>query len=156
MALFGDKKKKDGTQKRRFLETPEIKAKDSTTTVLARELRLEGDLTVTGDAVVAGTVEGDLDVGRRLDLLNGGHVHGKVVASEARVEGIVEGPVRISGKLEVGPHARIEGDLAAGTLAIAEGALVRGTLNSPGEPTRFVEKRTQGPGEDSEGPGESD
>jgi cytoskeletal protein CcmA (bactofilin family) len=155
MALFGDKKK-DTKQKRRFLETPEISPKDSTTTVLAREFRLEGDLTTAGDAVVAGTIEGDLEVGRRLDLLGGGHVHGSVVATEARVEGIVEGPVRISGKLEVGPHARIEGDLAAGTLAIAEGALVRGTLNSGGEPKRFVERRTREPAGDSVKSNETD
>ena len=155
MALFGDKKT-DKKQKRRFLETPEISPKDSTTTVLAREFKLEGDLTASGDAVVAGTIEGDLEVGRRLDLLGGGHVHGKVVASEARVEGIVEGPVQISGKLEVGPHARIEGDLAAGTLAIAEGALVRGTLNSGREPTHFVERRTREPAVDSEESDESD
>jgi cytoskeletal protein CcmA (bactofilin family) len=123
------------------LESPEIDPRGEATTVLAREFRLEGDLTASGDAIVAGTVEGDLEVGKRLDLLAAGHVHGQVIAGEARVEGIVEGPVRIAGKLEVGPHARIEGDLSAGTLAIAEGALVRGTLNSPGEPRRFVERR---------------
>lgn len=149
MPLFGDSRK-DKKKNRRFLETPEIDSKNPATTILAAEFRLEGDLSVAGDAVVAGTVEGDLEVERRLHLLSGGHVHGKLVAQEARVEGIVEGPVRIAAKLEVGPNARIEGDLSAGTLAIAEGALVRGTLNSPGEPTHFVEKRGQ-EGPDSEG-----
>ena len=72
MALFGDKKK-DRKQKRRFLETPEINAKGSTTTVLARELRLEEDLTVTGDAVVAGSREVHRQVRprRRNDRLGG-------------------------------------------------------------------------------------
>ncbi len=150
MALFGDSKK-DKKKKRRFLETTEIDPKDPTTTMLAAEFRLEGDLSAAGDAVVAGTVEGNLEVGRRLHLLVGGHVHGKVAAQDARVEGIVEGPVQIAAKLEVGPSARIEGDLAAGTLTIAEGALVRGTLNSPGGPTHFVEKRGQEPGAGSDG-----
>lgn len=152
MPLFGDSRK-DKKKKRRFLETPEIDARDSATTILAAEFRLEGDLSAAGDAIVAGTVEGDLVVGRRLHLLSGGHVHGKLVAQEARVEGIVEGPVQIAAKLEVGPNARIEGDLTAGTLAIAEGALVRGTLNSPGEPTRFVEKRGQTESDSMDSPG---
>ena len=70
----------------------------------------------------------------------GGHIM-VMQGGQARVEGTVEGPVSVTGKLEVGRSARIEGDLTAGTLAIAEGALVRGSLNSATEPHRFTEKR---------------
>ena len=86
-------------------------------------------------------MSGNREVAGRLALLTGARVQGAVLAKQARVEGTVDGPVTVEGKLEVGQSARIDGDLTAGKLAIAEGALVRGSLNSSTEPHRFVEKR---------------
>jgi len=138
MALFGDKNRK---HKRRFLESPGIDLQDPATSVLGKTFNLEGDLRTSGDTIMAGYVEGVLEVAGRLVLLRGGRVKGSVLASGALVEGTVEGPVSVSEKLEVGPSARVTGDLSAGTLAIAEGALVQGALNSNTEPMRFTEKR---------------
>lgn len=141
MALFGGKTKDGEKKRRRFMEKPEIDTRDDATTVLAEALVFEGDIRAAGDAVLAGRVAGNLEVAARLALLKGGLVRGAVFADQARVEGTVEGPVTVKGKLEVGQAARIEGDLTAGVLAIAEGALVRGSLNSATEPHRFTEKR---------------
>jgi cytoskeletal protein CcmA (bactofilin family) len=143
MALFGGKTKDGEKRRRRFLEKPEIDTRDDATTVLAETLAFEGDIRAAGDAVLAGQVAGNVEVVGRLALLKGGRVQGAVFAAQARVEGMVEGPVTVSGKLEVGQAARIDGDLTAGVLAIAEGALVRGSLNSATEPHHFTEKREQ-------------
>ena len=141
MALFGGKNKDGDRKRRRFLETPEIDTRDDATTVLAETATLEGDLRAAGDAVLAGHIAGNVEVVGRLALLKGGRVQGAVLADQARVEGMVEGPVTVNGKREVGQSARIDGDLTAGVLAIAEGALVRGSLNSATEPHHFTERR---------------
>jgi cytoskeletal protein CcmA (bactofilin family) len=140
MALFGNK---DKPKKRRFLENPAIDPRDPATTVLAEQLTLEGNLETPGDALVAGKVQGDLEVKGRLHLFRGAQVKGQVVAGEAKIEGTVDGPVKVGGKLEVGQSARITGDLNAARLTIAEGALVRGSLNSESEPEQFKEKREE-------------
>lgn len=141
MALFGGKSKDGEKKRRRFMEKPEIDTSDDATTVLAETLVFEGDIRAAGDAVLAGQIAGNVEVVGRLALLKGGLVRGAVYADQARVEGTVEGPVTVKGKLEVGQSARIEGDLTAGVLAIAEGALVRGSLNAATEPHHFTERR---------------
>jgi cytoskeletal protein CcmA (bactofilin family) len=128
--------------RRRSSDGTPIDPTDPKTTVLARDLVLEGRLRTPGDAILYGTLMGDLEVGGRLHMLGGSRVQGTVLASEARLEGTVEGPVTVSGKLEVSASARLEGDLQAGTLAMAEGAVLLGTLKIAGETHRFVERRS--------------
>jgi cytoskeletal protein CcmA (bactofilin family) len=141
MALFGGKSKDGEKKRRRFLEKPEIDTRSDATTVLAEPVIFEGDIRAAGDAILAGKVAGNVEVAGRLVFHKSGHVRGAVFADQARVEGTVEGPVTVKGKLEVGQSARIDGDLTAGVLAIAEGALVRGSLNSATEPHQFTERR---------------
>ena len=130
--------------RRRSSDATPIDPTDPKTTVLARNLVLEGRVRAPGDAIVYGTLIGDLEVGGRLHALEGSRVQGTVAAGEARLEGTIEGPVTVGGKLEVSRTARLEGDLQAGTLAIAEGAVLLGTLKIAGETHRFVEQRRAG------------
>jgi cytoskeletal protein CcmA (bactofilin family) len=127
--------------RRRSSDASPIDPTNPATTVLARDLVVEGRVRAPGDAIVYGTLLGDLEVGGRLHALEGSLVQGNVLAGEARLEGKIEGPVTVTGKLEVSRTARLEGDLQAGTLAIAEGAVLLGTLNNAGETHRFVEQR---------------
>ena len=128
--------------RRRSSDSTPIDPTDPGTTVLAKGLQLEGQVRAPGDALVYGAVHGDLQVDGRLHAMEGSVVQGAVHAAEAKLEGVVQGPVVVVGKLEVGRSARVEGDLQAGTLAIAEGAVLLGTLKIAGETHRFVERRS--------------
>ena len=128
-------------QRRRSSDGNPIDPTDPRTTVLARDLVVEGRVRTPGDAIVYGTLLGDLEVGGRLHALEGSRIQGTVLCGEARLEGTIEGPVSVTGKLEVSRTARVEGDLQAGTLAIAEGAVLLGTFKIAGETHRFVEQR---------------
>lgn len=128
-------------QRRRSSDSSPIDPTSPKTTTLARDLVVEGRVRTPGDAIVYGTLLGDLEVGGRLHMLSGSRVQGTVIAADACIEGTVEGPVSVTGKLEVRSTARLEGDLQAGTLAIAEGAVLLGTMRIQGELKRFVEQR---------------
>jgi cytoskeletal protein CcmA (bactofilin family) len=128
-------------KRKRFLDLPPIDPSDPAITILARDLQLQGKVHTPGDAVVAGAVEGDVQVGGRLHVLEGSRIRGTVIAGDAKIEGTVEGPLVVGGRLEVGRNARIEGDLSAGKVAIAEGAMILGALKVASEPQRFVEQR---------------
>jgi cytoskeletal protein CcmA (bactofilin family) len=130
-------------RKRRFLDVPEVDLRSPDTTILARELLFEGTLSTPGDAVVAGRLDGDLKVGGRLVLLVGGHIQGAATAGTAKIEGTVEGPLTVTGKLEVGGTARLMGDIRAERVAIAEGSMIRGRLDASEAPIRFTEQRKQ-------------
>lgn len=128
-------------QRRRSSDGNPINPTDPGTTVLAKGLVVEGRVRAAGDTIVYGTLLGDLEVGGRLHALPESRVQGPVTAAEARLEGTIEGPVTVTGKLEVACTARLEGDIQAGTLAIAEGAVLLGTMRIAGETHRFVEQR---------------
>ena len=123
-------------QRRRSSDRSPIDPTNPKTTTLATDLVIEGRLRTPGDAIIYGTLQGDLEVGGRLRMLPGSRVQGTVLAAEARLEGTVEGPVTVTGKLEVARTARVEGDLQAGTLAMAEGAVLLGTMRIAGELVR--------------------
>jgi len=134
MALFRGKKK-------RFMDRPAIDPGKPETTVLASGLRLEGELKTAGDAIVAGQIDGRLEVGNRLHLTHEGRVTGGVMSEAAILEGTVDGPVTVTGRLEIGESARITGDVKADRIAIAEGASIRGALESSEAPHHFLERR---------------
>ena len=128
-------------RRRRSSDKHPIDPTNPATTTLAKDLVIEGRVRTPGDAIVYGSLQGDLEVGGRLRAMPGSHVQGTVSATEANLQGTVDGPVTVTGKLEVMRTARDEGDVQAGTLAIAEGAVLLGTMRIAGETHRFVERR---------------
>ena len=127
--------------KRRFIDDPRLDPDHPETTVIGPALELDGELHVSGDAIVVGRVRGDLVVTGKLFLAEEAVVSGRVFGGEAVVAGRVDGPVEAHAKLEVRTSARISGDLSAATLAVAEGARVDGQLHCADGPIRFVERR---------------
>lgn len=130
-----------GREKRRFLDGKPIDTADAGTSVVGAGAVFSGDLVSGGDVVIGGEVRGSVETAARLHLTPSGMVEGSVTATDARIEGTVEGPIVVPGKLEIGDTARVMGDVRAGRLAIAEGSLVQGNLYTETAPHRFVEER---------------
>src|SRR6186713_2632362 len=92
--------------------------------------RVEGDITVEGNVLIAATAE----------------VKGTVTATAIRVAGAVEGNLHASDTVAIEPDARVLGDLTTPRISIAEGATVQGMVRTEPAPKkdspRAVEPRT--------------
>ncbi len=79
--------------------------------------------TVIGvSAMVIGNIESD-----SLVIIDGG-IEGDVFAPEALINGLVNGNIKVSQKVEVAKNSRITGDLVYKTVIIHEGARIFGKL----------------------------
>ena len=128
-------------EKSRFLDGKPIDPMDATTTVVGEGAVFTGDITSSGDVVIGGAVQGNVETSARMHIKSTGSIQGSVNAVDAKLEGTVEGPVMVSGKLEIGCTARVFGEVRAGRLAIAEGSLVQGSLHTETPAHHFVESR---------------
>ena len=88
------------------------------------EVTVTGDISTPGAIHVDGNVTGDIRCGT-LTQGEGGAVRGNIVASEARLAGLIDGGVE-AGILTLEASARITGDVLYETLAVAAGAEVEG------------------------------
>ena len=67
-------------------------------------------------------------------------------AGDAGIEGELQGPLTVSGKVELRSTARVRGSIQAGSVALAEGCYFEGHIHMEagpdgGGPTSFQEKR---------------
>ncbi len=124
--------------KRRFLESGAI-----TPTFIGAGTVVVGQVRGAGAFVVAGTVEGDGDLGGSFSLAVSGIWQGNVRAAQAVIAGRIQGSLTVEGKLEIGVTAVIRGKVSARTIAIAKGAIVDGEIEvTSGDPVlQFEEKR---------------
>jgi cytoskeletal protein CcmA (bactofilin family) len=109
-------------------------------------MRVKGSITgVDSVVVIAGTVDGPIEVDGLLHILAGGHVAGPVTATDVVVEGELKARLVARGRVELRATAHVHADIQARTLAIAEGCVFDGRMHMGGEgaaaPTRFHEKR---------------
>ena len=103
-------------------------AAESTFSVLAPDIAINGDLNATADLHLDGRITGDIKCATLVQG-EGSDVTGNVTAESARVAGKVKGSIT-AGVLVILKSARIEGDVSYGTLTIEEGAQVDGKFTS--------------------------
>ena len=96
--------------------------------LIAPGIRLQGDLEGDGDLVVAGEVDGNIRIGGELLVTVGALVRADVVAARVRVEGTLQGRVRATRQVSVGPRGRLEAEVH-GVLLVDEGGVFRGRLH---------------------------
>src|SRR5688572_4605174 len=100
-----------------------------------------------GDLEVYGRVEGDITVEGNVLIAATAQVKGSVTASAIRVAGAVEGNLQASDTVAIEPDARVLGDLTTPRVSIAEGAMVRGMVRTEVEqrPTHKTVARADDP-----------
>ncbi|MBV8909357.1 MAG: polymer-forming cytoskeletal protein [Gammaproteobacteria bacterium] len=126
------------TLKRRFLD-----GIGEAPTLITEGSRLTGDLQTSGSLILCGTIRGDGQVGRALQMTVNAQWHGEVHARSAVISGQLTGKLVIEEKVEFGASAVIRADVVARRIAVARGAVIDGTVTvTSGEPVRhFDEKR---------------
>ncbi len=93
-------------------------------TVISADMTVSGDLNCRGTVTICGRVFGDVTA-RTLNIEEGAHVEGAVVAHLANIHGNIDGPVRAP-TVMIGATARVVGTITHHTLAIEPGAVVEG------------------------------
>lgn len=128
-----------GRKKRTSIEVTRI------TSLVARDMTVQGDVVFEGGLRVDGRVEGNV-LGRDassglLVLSEHGTIAGRVKVHDAVINGSVEGDLEVGHFLELQAGARVSGNITYRQLQMDCGATVRGRLerlDAPAEPEAKV------------------
>ncbi|MGH8169541.1 MAG: bactofilin family protein [Steroidobacteraceae bacterium] len=110
-------------------------------TLIARSVRVHGDLEFAGglhlDGQVAGDVRADLTTPASLSVSDTGSIEGSVRVTDLVLYGAVRGDIVARGRVVLGASARVEGSVYYGVIEMTLGAQITGKLvrlTEKGEP----------------------
>src|ERR1043165_6607695 len=98
---------------------------------IGKPIRIKGDVVAREPLVIAGRVEGTIEVDQHtLAIAEGASVHAAVTAESVEIEGIVQGDLAAITKIAIRQTANVEGECSAPIVSIAEGAVVQGKIET--------------------------
>jgi len=97
-------------------------------TVIARETRVEGQLTGNRAVRVEGSVHGSVELQAALEVVDGATVEAEVHASVVRIAGTVTGNVVATELVELLASGLVRGDITTPALHVVEGARLEGRV----------------------------
>jgi len=101
-------------------------------TLIARSVRVNGDVEFTGglhlDGQVAGGVRADPQTPASLSVSDTGSIEGPVEVTDLVLHGTVRGDIVARGRLVLGASARVEGNVYYGIIEMTLGAQISGKL----------------------------
>ena len=98
-------------------------------TVIARGVKIEGEITVEGNIVIEGEVHGTLVASGDLNVGEEAHLEADIKVENATVAGDIRGNLRVGQKLELLPSSKFSGDLTASILSVGAGSQLNGTVH---------------------------
>jgi len=106
-------------------------------TAVGTDSRIEGNIWFVGVAFIDGYVNGSVTAGKdenaTLTISENGHVKGSVAVPHLLINGMVEGEVRVTERLELGPKAQVSGAVQYNLMEISIGAQIDSKLIHKGE-----------------------
>ena len=102
-------------------------------TIVAADTRINGDIRFVGDALIDGYVKGNVTAARdeetaTLSISEHGCIEGSIVVPHLLLNGMVQGQVVATERVQLGPKARVIGNVQYKRLEMAIGAEVNGRL----------------------------
>jgi cytoskeletal protein CcmA (bactofilin family) len=92
---------------------------------------IKGELKAHEDVVIAGRVEGSINVTGHLVVVEAGaHVVGDITATGIVVSGAVHGSLLAEERIQAQVGADLQGDISAPRIAVADGAVVNGRIET--------------------------
>ena len=92
---------------------------------------IKGELSAKEDVVIAGRVEGSINVtGHLVVVESGAHVVGDITATGIVVSGTVHGSLLAEERINAEAGADLQGDISAPRIAVADGAVVNGRIET--------------------------
>jgi cytoskeletal protein CcmA (bactofilin family) len=114
-------------------------------TVIGKSVTIRGDVTGKEDLFLDGVVEGTISLPEsRLTVGPNARVMADVDAQEMVIFGLVEGNLRVAGRIELRESAVMKGDIVAGRLSIEENASMKGKVELLETATAEVSSRLPG------------
>src|SRR4051812_25384778 len=98
--------------------------------VIGRSTRVRGRVSGDGDLRIDGSVEGDITISGDLVVAEGARATSNVSAAAVTVGGELEGDIRASGLVAIAAGARVHGDIQGDLVAIDDGAEYVGRLSA--------------------------
>ena len=99
-------------------------------TVIGQGIFLRGSIKGDGDVEIRGRIEGDVEVGGEVTIVEGALVKADVTARRITVRGAVAGNLTGEDGVRLEEGARVVGDLRGAGIGISEGALLRGNVQT--------------------------
>jgi cytoskeletal protein CcmA (bactofilin family) len=96
-------------------------------TTIDTGLRVKGEISGPGDVRIRGHFEGLIQVTGSVWVEEGGVAMAQVIAGRVRVDGVLDGRVRASRQVSIGPRGKLIGDVW-GMLAVDEGGVFQGRI----------------------------
>src|SRR5215469_12406544 len=101
-------------------------------TLIAKSVRLNGDLEFAGglhlDGQVAGGIRADPQTPASLSVSDTGSIEGPVEVTDLVLHGTVRGDIVARGRVVLGASARVEGNVYYGVIEMTLGAQITGKL----------------------------
>ncbi|MFT7532701.1 MAG: cytoskeletal protein CcmA (bactofilin family) [Gammaproteobacteria bacterium] len=109
-------------------------------------ITIHGDVTGEEDLVVAGTIEGTVNLkDNNLVIDENGHVMANVTARVIRVDGEVKGELRASEKVVIKPSGHVNGDIRAPRVVLEDGCHFKGSVDMEGDKATLTSDRGHPP-----------
>jgi len=110
-------------------------------TTIGPRTRLRARVHGDGDLTLEGQLEGNVSLGGKLTVHEGGSVKGDTQASEVVVAGELEGPVKSEGGLHVTTSGKVNGVVRVASLSLEDGARFHGEVHASFDlPAELAEK----------------
>jgi len=120
-------------KERQEIDEPEL-------THVAAGTEIEGSLTGTSGVCIHGRFKGDIEVSKRVEILEHGYLEGKIEAREVMVKGTVLGSIKCAERLEIAATGRVEGEISAPRLVMVDGGFLKGSTHMEAEAARPEKK----------------
>jgi cytoskeletal protein CcmA (bactofilin family) len=92
-------------------------------------LKIRGDISGDANLIIEGEAQGKIQMGAgRVTVGPNGNVNADIEAAQIIIEGVVQGNLRASDSVRLGPASRVQGSLLARRIAIDDGARLRGKV----------------------------
>ena len=98
------------------------KLNSNISSILGPEVEIKGDVSVSGDLLIYGTVHGNIISKGSVNSAKGSLIKGNVTAKNASISGKIEGDLEITSKVILGTDSYLTGNLKAAIITIEEGA----------------------------------
>ena len=106
---------------------------------IGRSIRVKGDVVAREPFLIAGHVEGTIEVDQHtLTIAQDASVHAAITAESMVIEGNVQGDLAAISKIAIQPTARVEGECSAPSVSIADGAIVQGKIETTQRKNRLA------------------
>lgn len=131
-------------------------ASGASTTLIAKNTEVVGDIHFSGTLHIEGTLKGNVyakdGADAHLDIAEGGCVEGQINVSTVRINGRVLGDIHTTKHIELAAKAEVEGNVHYKLIEMVKGAQVNGSLvygseaekNSPAaKPGKAAEQKVE-------------